>query len=114
MSPGEAFAAVLERYGERVKVCRGEEECGESGKAFVQPLRQERQDPLPTPLGGAPQGRWRYLGHPQLSLEGIEAGYILWQGEKFEVVNACPVYLGGQVNHWRAILTRRDPDAGGI
>jgi len=57
------------------------------------------------------QDQWRYLGDPAVSLEGMEDGYLLWQGHAYQMIAAHPVLLGGEINHWWAVLRRRDPDA---
>lgn len=105
MSPGAVFSTLLERYGQRVEVCPPGEALGIPCRAFMQPLPLREEQELPTPLGRVRQDRWRYLGSPAVSPEG---GYVRWQGEEYEVIAAQPVYLGEQMNHWRAVLRRRD------
>lgn len=110
MSPAGAFSALLDRYGQRVELFYTDGGAAVSCRALIQPLRERKEQQLPTPLGQVRQDRWRYLGDPAVPLEGMEGGYLLWKGQAYEVVTAQPVELGGAVNHWWAILRRRDPD----
>lgn len=94
---------ILERYGQTVTLCRGEErtQC----RAFLQPVRQTGTDAwqhLPTPLGQVRRDRWIYLGDPEVSLEG--EAWLLWQGRRFDIRVAHHVCVGEQWSHWWALL----------
>ena len=101
-----AFRTVLERYGQTVELhCEGAQE-GIARRAFVQALsRDAGEQRLPTPLGRVRQDRFLYLGDPDGDLECLgETGYILWNGVRYRVRTAHPVYVGETVDHWRAVL----------
>ena len=101
-----AFRTALERYGQSVALYYEGAEEAVSLKAFVQaiPNRSDEQT-VPTPLGLAPQQRFLYLGDPESALEQLgETGYVLWQGGRYRVRAAHPVYIGNSVNHWWAVL----------
>ena len=106
-----AWKTILARHGQRAKVCRAGGEV--PVRAFVQPVLEKGADAaqcLPTPLGAARQDRWLYLGDPAVSLEGLGDGWVEWNGMKFDVQAAQPVYVGSQLSHWWALMTVRDPD----
>lgn len=109
-----AFCAALKRYGQQVELYYQGAEAAVSLKAFVQaiPDRSDEQT-VPTPLGLAPQQRFLYLGDPNGALDRLgETGYVLWQGERYRVRAAHPVYVGDCVNHWWAILEHLEEDDG--
>lgn len=101
-----AFRTVLERYGQTVELHGEGIQAGTARRAFVQALSRDADEQrLPTPLGRARQDRFLYLGPPDGDLECLgETGYILWNGARYRVRAAHPVYVGDTVHHWRAIL----------
>lgn len=110
MSYGGVFAGLLEQYGQSVEVHRQGETAGVLCQAFVQPVLEKKEQELPGPLGRVRQDRWLYLGDAKVPLDGMEDGYVLWQGREYEVLSAQPVYLGGELNHWWGLLRRREPE----
>lgn len=112
MNPARTFTELLRRYGQEVELYYSGEPAGVPCRAFVQPILERKEQELPSPLGRVRQDKWLYLGDPKMPLNSPEKGYVLWQGKQYRVLNAHPVYLGKQVNHWRGILQMIDrPDA---
>ena len=103
----DAFRAALEKYGQPVQIFPAEG-AGTACRAFVQPLweKKDRWQAVPTPLGAVCPDRWLYLGPPEMPLEGMEGGYLQMGARRFAVMRAQPVYLGGEVCHWRAVLAQ--------
>ena len=107
-----AWRRILERYGQRVAICRDdgtETLC----RAFLQPVLERREDwfqRLPTPLGTARRDQWLYLGPPETALDGREDGYVAWNNVHFDVRAAQPVCLGEETVYWWALLAVRDPE----
>lgn len=108
MRPDAAFKRLLERYGQSVEVHYRDEPVGAPCRAFVQPILERKEQELPSPLGWAGQKRWLYLGDPEAPLEGLEDGYLVWQGRRFEIVRAQAVRVGARVSHWWAVLRERE------
>lgn len=108
-----AWNRILQRYGQRVTVHREGEQEGTACRAFLQPqleCRGEDYQSLPTPLGLVRQDRWIYLGEPQVSLDGLGDGYVEWDGRKFSIRGAQPIYIAGTLAYWWALLVLRDPE----
>ena len=105
MDCARAFRAVVDKYGQPVRVFTAEG-AGTACRAFVQPLweKKDRWQTVPTPLGAMCPDRWLYLGPPETPLEGLEGGYLQMGERRFAVMRAQPVYVGGEVSHWRAVL----------
>jgi len=100
------FARILNRYGQDVRVYTKAAPEGAALRAFIQPMREPgTEQSVPTPLGQVMQDRFLYLGPPEAALDvecRVEAG-----GERFQVQAAHPIYVGGRLSHWWAVLTRR-------
>ena len=100
--------SLLEQYGQRVTVCTAGRET--ACRAFLQPIRERVRQKLPTPLGRARQDQWLYLGGPAVPLDGPPGGTVAWNGLRFDVRTAQPIYVGDRLSHWWAVLTVRDPE----
>ena len=111
MRPAQAFATVLARYGQEVEICRNGGQAV-SCRAFVQPLleRQGTQR-TPTVLGTVCRDRWLYLGDPAQGLDDLAGGWVAWKGKKLDVLRAQPIYVGGELSHWWAVLGLREESA---
>lgn len=100
---GEKISRELERYGRAVTLYTPQHPEGVAVKAMLQPERDRgTAGAVPTRLGWVKQGRFIYLGPAQVCLEGkcrLEADRV-WYG----IRNARPVYAGGEVTHWWAVL----------
>lgn len=97
------FARALERWGMSVVVHTG----GQSRRcrAFFQPMSQVGTlQSVPTPMGQVMQDRFLYLGAPDVPLDTNSRVEV--DGERFQVEQAHPVFLGGRQHHWRAVCTR--------
>lgn len=106
------FRAALERYGQTVELHYEGAETGIALRAFVQAISQRAEEQLlPTPLGRARQDTFLYLGDPDGALDTLgETGYILWNGGRYRVRTAHPVYVGDAVHHWWAVLEPREEE----
>lgn len=105
---GGTVERLMERYGQRVEVVRAGERI--SARAFLQPiLSKGAEDPqrLPTPLGLRREDRFLYLG-----TQALAAGQdrVEWNGQKFWVQTAQPVYVGRALTHWWAVLLPADKE----
>ena len=76
-----AWGRILEKYGQRVTVCKEGQEEGVLCRAFLQPALERRGEgyqTLPTPLGLVRRDQW--------------------------------IYLGEELAYWWALLSVRDPE----
>ena len=106
---GAGFARLLDRYGQRVRQIPGDGTEAREARAFVQPLRERREEMDPSPLGVGRKDRFLYLGEPGATLDGLAGGYVEWNGRTLRVMNGQGIYVGGRLSHWWAVLTARDP-----
>ena len=98
------MTALFRDFGQNVQRLREEE--SENRRAFVQPVRQQRQDEEfeHTRLGGVDWRRWLYIGPAEKTLERGEE--LLSGGERYRVRESTAVYLGREILYRRAILCR--------
>lgn len=105
---GRTIWSLMERYGQEVEVVRGEEYV--STRAFLQPILSKREDAhqyLPTPLGLRREDSFLYLGMEELTAGQDRVG---WNGQKFCVQTAQPIYVGSELSHWWAVLVPADKE----
>ena len=108
-----AWGRILEKYGQRVTVCKEGQEEGVLCRAFLQPALERRGEgyqTLPTPLGLVRRDQWIYLGGPEVSLDGLGDGYVAWGGHRLSIRAAQPLSLGEELADWWALLSVRDPE----
>lgn len=94
----QAFA----RYAMEVTVeHRGGKKCA---RAFVQSVRREGGDEpfAVTPVGAVEQRVWRYLGAAETPVEMGDR--VCREDQRFIVRNAMPVYAGGEIVYYWAML----------
>lgn len=110
-----SFSAVLRIYGRQVSLWSfdetGEEVELQKGLAFLQPLPLEKNGEqfLQTELGIRREERFLYLGDGACPLDQVSL--ICCDGICYDIHGAQPVYLGNEVNHWRAVLSVREEAA---
>lgn len=100
----ERLERLLDRYGQTVTVApRGGEEPVEA-KAFLQPLRKNREDlPIvPSPLGAVSRQRWLYIGRGCLPLSPGDA--VEWKGMALVAQETQEVAIGDEILYLRAVL----------
>lgn len=106
---------IVERYGQSVTLYpRGHRE-GVRHLVFLQPVQEQGQtffQNLPTPLGPVRQDRWICMGGPELALDRLGDGYLEWNGQRFSVRSAQPVYIGDTLVYWWGLLAVRDEAPG--
>lgn len=108
-----SIAPLLRQFGTPVTAVRAGELSGREGFAFLQAVSEGKERGrqfVPSPLGIFRDERFLYLGEAELSLEGMEGGYLLCEGRFYVVSSAQPVYVGKTLSHWRAILTRKEEE----
>lgn len=96
---------ILSRYGQAVTIRRRQSGETAAGRAFLQPVRRQRQEApvAATALGGVSLSLWLYLGS-----EGVAPGDTVEQdGRAFTVQEAKRIYWRDQVLYCRAVLRRR-------
>lgn len=104
------FEHILSRYGRDVTVYNEAVPEGTAVRAFVQPMREKgTEQSVPSPLGRVEQDRFLYLGPPETALD--HTCRVAVQGEVYRVETAQPIYVGGVVSHWWAVLTHRAKEA---
>ncbi len=95
---------LMERYGQSVTVrLPGQDEPLER-KAFLQPLRKNREElPFsPTPLGAVSRQRWLYIGRGGEPL--VPGGTVSWQGRTLAVQEVQLIPFASEPLYCRAIL----------
>lgn len=103
------FSAVLRRYGRPAVLADGE--FRQIGAAMVFPMFDKGEQWLPTPLGTAREDRFLFLGAPELEIDRLGCdGYVEWEGQRYRVVTAQGVALGGKMLYRWAVLLPRDPE----
>lgn len=106
------FASILARYGQDVRVYTPKTPEGVALRAFFQPLRDRGTvQTVPSLLGQVKQDRFLYLGPAGTALE--EDSRVKVDGEVYRVNNAQPIYVGGKLSHWWAVLTHRAQEVAG-
>ena len=109
---GGVLRGLLKRYGQTVCLHSGGGQEVQT-RAFLQPVldrREDRWQSLPTPLGEARRDRFLYLGPPDAPLEGLEENWLQWNGRKYEIMQAQPIYVGRRLSHWWGLLRPRDAE----
>lgn len=102
------FADILSRYGQEVTVYTHEAPEGIALRAFFQPvLDRGAAQAVPSPLGEVRQDRFLYLGPPDTALECAPDCGVEVAGELYRPQAVQPVYAGGELSHWWAVLTHR-------
>lgn len=100
------FAHILSRYGQSVTVYTQAYPEGKALHAFVQPMREKGTvQTVPSPLGQVKQDRFLFLGPPEGVLD--ERSRVELQDEVYRVEAAQPIYVGGTLSHWWAVLSHR-------
>lgn len=106
----DGVKTLLRRHGRQARLVSGGTET--AGLAMVQPLLDRDDQWIPTPLGRMRGDRFLYIGEPALPVDELgEAGYVVWEGQAYEVVTAQPVRLGGKLLYRWAVLTVREEKA---
>ncbi len=89
-------AWVLERCGDHVTLMDGED--SQTVCAVIQPVTQKTSPQRnPSPLGLVDGERYLYLGLPQYPVVNRHHR-VIWKGKTFEVENAHPIYVGGEIS----------------
>jgi hypothetical protein len=106
------FEMLAQQYGQTV-VCYDEngQVTGE-GKAFFQPITQEKWQKSAGALGAYRTDRFLCLAPAGLSLgEPGDGGWVERDGGLYQPIVVHPVYLGEEQTHWWAVLEPRDEAA---
>lgn len=103
------FEAVLRRWGRPAEL---HSRTGSmTGLAMVQPLFEKDIRWMPTPLGRQRRDRFLYIGEPTLAVDELgEEGYVVWEGQAYEVETAQTLTLGRRVLYRWAVLTVREAE----
>ena len=97
------WQAILDRYGQSVKLLAPEDQTGTAVRAFLQPLREAgREQARPSPLGLRREDRYLMLGEPDVP--AAPGDRVVWRESGYEVRTAHPIYLGERLSHWWAVL----------
>lgn len=103
-------AWILGRCGDAVSLVDGA--VVQSTRAVVQPIQQTTTEMrLPTAVGQMDEGRYLYLGPPQFPLEA-RRHTVVWKGATYAVQSAHPIYVGGDISHWWAVLVGKKEGIG--
>ena len=108
------FEMLLAKYGQSVKLCRHEGET-ETIRVFLQPVTERREtwrQTEPSPMGTVRKDRFLCLTGVDAPLEHLEDGYLEWRELRLKVSAVQPIYIGGTISHWWAILAAEDPGEG--
>ncbi len=95
---------ILEKYGQKVTIRRGEEET--HIRAFFQPVAEKAAGEMPTPLGMAPVGKYLYLGPAEEKLEDAEE--LIWEGRTFRFIRNREIPVGDTIFYRWAVAEELD------
>ena len=101
----DAFAWVINTYGQNM-VCYDEDGSVQGeGMAIVQPMTEADWQYTAGALGSYRTDRFLCLAAPDLPLGGLgKEGYVSWGGSHYEVMTVRPVWVGGRTTHyWMAL-----------
>lgn len=102
------FASILERYGQEVTVYSQAQPEGRRVRAFFQPvLEKGTVQAVPSPLGEVRQDKFLYLGPPEAALDPSPVCGVERLGELYRPQAVQPVYVGGELSHYWAVLKHR-------
>ena len=108
----QEFAGILARYGQDATVYTREAPEGIALRAFFQPVSdRSTAQSVPGPMGRVMQDRFVYLGPPETVLDCDGVCRVEVRGEVYRPQSVQGVYVGGQLSHWWAVLTRRAEEA---
>lgn len=105
MTVGRQVTTLIGRYGRSVSVCTEVEGKIRRGEccAMIQYVKGATSQYTYTPLGEENGQKLLYLGEAHQSLRA-EKDWVLWDGRKYQVILAHPVYCGSELAYWRGIL----------
>ncbi len=97
------ISALIQEYGQAVELWSQAKDAFSQGKAILQYVKGTDSQYGMTVLGEENKEKLLYLG---LACDEISAlgDWVLWEGKKYLVISAHPVYLGTAVAYWRGIL----------
>ena len=101
----------MARYGQSVILTRRETGASLAVRAFVQPVRRQRED-LPvaaTPLGAVSRQRWLYIGSGRQEISPGDRAAC--GAERLVVQEARPVRWGDEVLYYWAVLRQERRNA---
>lgn len=102
---GRTVAWILERCGDEMILVDGD--FRRAIRGIIQPITQNSDEKrLPTAVGQMDEGRYLYLGLPEVSI-AARRHQIVWRGRVFDVMNAHPIYIGDDISHWWAVLVEK-------
>lgn len=107
MKEAALWAALLAGYGQTLTLRDGAGE--RQVKAFFQPVAEKEPDPVPSPLGLGPAGKYLYLGPPGESLEGLLG--LTCRGRPFRLLRSRPYCLGQEPLYRWAIFEEEEGEA---
>lgn len=110
MSRARSLNRILERYGQTVDLYLAGRKEGLTVKAFLQPIREQKPQYLPTEVGIRRQDRFLYLGLPEVPLSARDGTWLNWNGQRYEVETAHAICVGDAVSHWWAVLRPGEED----
>ena len=100
-----AWQGLLEQYGQAVTLHQGDKV--QTAKAFLQPIRETKQEQLPpSPLGLRRDDRFLYLGSPSFPLQ--QEDWVEGNGTSYDIWATHLVYLGTSPLYTWAVLRPRD------
>ena len=103
------WQAILDRYGQSVKLLAPEDQTGTAVRAFLQPVRERGEEQLaPSPLGLRREERLLYLGPAGVPLSP-RSTRVVCEKRMYEVQAAHPVGAG-PLCHWWAVLRPLDKE----
>ena len=95
---------LLSRFGQQVTLVKGEER--QDCRAFFQPVRAAAPGQVETVLGGAPEGKYLYLGPPKPDPEGMDG--LEWHERRYHFIRTRPMCRGERVVYQWAIAEETD------
>lgn len=104
-----AFETVVSQYGQEL-VCYDENgRVRSEGKAFFQPVTEQKWQKSAGALGAFRTDRFLCLAPAGLSLgEPGDGGWVECGGQLYEPIVVHPIFLGAEQTHWWAVLEPRE------
>ncbi len=112
MTAAQRFSALARKYGQPVTVALTDGDTAK-GYGFIQPFMTENKDYLwqrASELGTYDGVRFRFYGEAGLASAQEDFTWLSAMGQRYNVQEIQPIYLGENIVYWWGVLTVKDEE----